>query len=240
MGSPALVFVMEYHVRVLEVLFHGDLAFSVRFERPDTFSFLPGQFIIVTTVTGVPEMSKPLSLSGRPTDPWLEVTKGSTGHPFAESLRGLKRGDEVTIRGPLGKFTFQGEFQKVAFIAGGIGITPLWSMIGNAIAKQYDTEITLLYSAKTEPEFLFREKMAELEKAQPSLKIVRTVTDPGPGWTGQTGRINRSMIEREISDWQERIFFVSGPPVMVSAMLAILKEMGMPQDQIRYEDLTGY
>ncbi|MDO9324669.1 MAG: FAD-dependent oxidoreductase [Methanoregula sp.] len=231
---------MEYNVRVLEVLFPGDLAFSVRFERPDTFSFLPGQFIIVSTGTGTPASSKPLSLSGSPTDSWLEVTKGSTGHPFAEWLRGLKRGDEVTIRGPLGRFTFQGEFPKVAFIAGGIGITPLWSMIGNAIAMKYDTDITLLYSAKTEAEFLFREKMTELEKAGHFLSIVRTVTEPGPGWSGHTGRIDRNMIEQEIPDWQERIFFVSGPPVMVNAMLAVLKEMGLPPDHIRYEDLTGY
>lgn len=131
---------MEYNVRVLEVFFHGDLALSVRFDRPEAFSFLPGQFIIVTTVTGMPAMSKPLSLSGSPTDPWLEVTKGSTGHPFAESLRGLKPRDEVTIQGPWGNFTFRGEHPKVAFIAGGIGITPLWSMIRNASAMKYDTD----------------------------------------------------------------------------------------------------
>ena len=103
-----------------------------------------------------------------------------------------------------------------------------------------DTDITMLYSAKTEPEFLFREKMAELEKAQLFLNIIRTVTEPGPGWTGHTGRIDRSMIEQEIPDWRERIFFVSGPPVMVNAMLASLKEMGLPRDHILYEDLTGY
>lgn len=231
---------MEYKVRVLGVFFHGDLAFSVRFSRPATFSFLPGQFIIVSTGTGISGMTKALSISSSPTDPYLEVTKGSTGHPFAESLRGLKTGDEVTIRGPLGTFTFRGEFPRVAFIAGGLGITPLWSMIGNTVAMQYDTDITLLYSAKTEAEFLFRDKMVELEKAQHSFSIVRTVTEPGPGWTGHTGRINRSMVETEIPDWQERIFFVSGPPVMVNAMLAILNEMGLPKDHIRHEDLSGY
>ncbi len=231
---------MEYIVRVVEVFFHGDLAFSVRFRRPGSFSFLPGQFVFVTTGSGTDAMTKPLSLSSSPTDPWLEVTKGSTGHPFSEALRGLKSGDEVTIKGPLGHFTFQGEFPRVAFIAGGIGITPLWSMIGNAIAMQSDTDITLLYSAKTEAEFLFREKMSDFEKARLPLRIVMTLTEPGPGWTGQAGRINRTLIEQEIPDWQERIFFVSGPPVMVNAMLAILREMGLPQDHIRYEDLTGY
>jgi ferredoxin-NADP reductase len=231
---------MEYHVPVIEVQSRGNSAFSVKFVRPDSFTFLPGQFLLITTGTGTTAMTKPLSLSSSPSDPFLEVTKGSTGHPFAESLRLLKKGDEITIQGPLGSFTFQGEYRKVAFIAGGIGITPLWSIIRYTTSMMYETDITLLYSTKTEAEILFREAIPSIAESNPHLSLVVTLTEPGPGWTGHTGRINRSMIEQEIPDWQERVFFVSGPPALVSTILAILREMGLPEDHLRHDVLTGY
>lgn len=231
---------MEYNVRVMEVFSRGDFAFSVRFERPSAFFFLPGQYIFITTGTGTAALTKHLSISSSPSDPFLEVTKGSTGHPYAESLSGLKAGDVVVIRGPFGEFTFRGEYGKVAFIAGGIGITPLWSMIRNATAMQYETDIKLLYSAKTEREVLFREKLTEISYANLHVSVVISVTEPAPGWTGHTGRINRRMIEQDIPDWRERVFFISGPPAMVNAMLAVLRELGLPEDRIRSESFPGY
>jgi glycine betaine catabolism B len=231
---------MEYTVRVLELVPRRNAAFSVRFSRPDAFSFLPGQFIFISIGRGTPSLTKHLSLSGSPSDPFLEVTKGSTGHPFAEALRALSPGDEVLIRGPLGSFTFRGEFGSVAFIAGGIGITSLWSMIRNATDMLYDTDITLLYSVKSEPEILFREMMPEIAEANLHLSMVITLTEPGAGWIGHTGRISRGMIEEEIPDWRTRVFYISGPPAMVDAIRTILREMGLPEDQARHEYSTGY
>jgi len=225
---------------VLENLSHGDFAFSVRFEQPPAFSYLPGQYMFITTGTGTAALTKHLTISSCPSDPYLEVTKGSTGHPFAEALRGLKAGDIVTIRGPFGDFTLQGEFGRVAFIAGGIGITPLWSMLRYATKMRLDTSIRLLYSVKTEPELLFRKEMAECSRVNPHLGIVTTLTEPGPGWMGRTGRINADMIRQEIPDWRERVFFVSGPPVMVKALTAMLREMGLPENRIRSESFPGY
>ncbi len=82
--------------------------------------------------------------------------------------------------------------------------------------------------------------MTELSHANPNLGFVITVTEPGPGWTGRNGRINRAMIEQEVPDWRERVFFISGPAVMVNAMLAVLREMGIPEDHLRSEFFPGY
>ena len=235
-----MVSVMEYHVRVIDVFPRGDSAFSVRFERPPTFSFQPGQYMFITPGTDTSVQTKHLSISSSPSDQYLEVTKGSTGHPFAESLRALKSGDEAVIVGPYGEFTFQGEHSKVAFLAGGIGVTPLWSMIRYATDMLYDTDITLLYSAKTEPNILFQERMTDVAEANPHLSLVLTLTEPDPSWAGHTGRIDRVMIEQEVPDWRDRIFFTSGPLAMVDAMLAVLREMGVPDDKVRYEYFSGY
>jgi ferredoxin-NADP reductase len=231
---------MDFHVRVLEVFARGDYAFSVRFERPPEFLFLPGQYVTITTSAGTASLTKPLSLASSPSEIFLEVAKSSTGHPFAKLLRNLIPGDEIVIRGPFGDFTFRGEYSKVAFIAGGIGITPLWSMIVNATEMLYDSDIRLLYSAKTQENILFRERMTDIAKDNPHLSIVITLTGSSPGWNGHKGRINRRMIEQEIPDWRDRVFFTSGPPLMVNSILAILREMGVTDDHNRYEYFAGY
>ena len=235
-----MVSVMEYRARVKEVSPHGDIAFSVRFERPPEFSFVPGQYVYLTPGKGAAALTKHLTLSSSPADPFIEVTKGETSHPFTGALKKLRAGDEAIIRGPYGDFTFRGEYSRVAFIAGGIGITPLWSMIQYATEMMYDSDITLLYSAIREPDILFHEKMKEVAEKNLHFSVVLTLTSPGPGWTGHTGRIDRRMIEQEFPDWQDRIFFTSGAPGMVNATLAILREIGIPEDHIRYEYFPGY
>jgi len=231
---------MEYTTRVAEVFPRGDFAFSVRFDRPAEFSFLAGQYMFITPQTGQKNLTKHLTISSSPGDPYLEVTKGATGHPFAEALRALQPGDTAVIRGPYGDFTFRGEFSKVAFIAGGIGITPLWSMIQYATEMLYDTDITLLYAAKTRANVLFRERMADISAANPHFSAVITLTQPDSSWDGRTGRINAAMIKQEIPDWHERVFFTSGPLPMVNAMRSILSELNVTEEQIRYEYFPGY
>ena len=231
---------MEFTTRVIESLPCGSSAFTVRFERPPGFSFLPGQYIFITTGTGSAALTKHLTLSGSPNAPYFEVTKGLTGHPYAESLRALCPGDEVTARGPFGDFTFIGEYKKVAFIAGGIGLTPLWSMTRYATEMMFTTDVTLLYSAKTEDKVLFRKDMRELTERNDHLSIVLSLTSQDPSWAGRTGRIDRRTIEQELPDWRERVFFTSGPPGMVDSILSILREIGVPGEQLRSEIFPGY
>jgi len=231
---------MEFVARIADAFPRGEFAFSIRLDRPKDFSFSPGQYMFITVKGDKQSLTKHLTISSSPEDEFLEVTKGATGHPYAEALRKLKPGDTVGIRGPYGDFIFQGEFSKVVFIAGGIGITPLWSMIQHATAMLYDTDITLLYSAKTMANVLFSEKMNEIADANPHFSAVVTLTRPDPGWSGRTGRIDRSMIDSEVPDWRERVFFTSGPLVMVDAMLSLLKGMNVPENHIKYEYFPGY
>src|SRR5512138_3577357 len=132
---------MEFTTRVTDIIPRGEFAFSVRFGKPENFSHLPGQYMFITPVTGGGNQTKHLTISSGPEDPYLEVTKGNTGHPFAEALKALRPGDTAGIRGPFGDFTFQGEYGKVAFVAGGIGITPLWSMMRHAAAASLKTDM---------------------------------------------------------------------------------------------------
>jgi ferredoxin-NADP reductase len=232
--------VQEYRVRVIETIHRGARAVSARFERPEGFSYLPGQWAFATIERDGAALTRHLTLSSSPTEPFLEMTKGMTGNPFAEAFRSLAPGDEVTLRGPKGRFTLQQEDEDVVFVSGGIGITPLRSMARSAADTHLWTHILLLYSARTTDDLVFADQFEELQAANPLFSFRVTLTRPDPGWQGQTGRIDRVFLEREVPDFRGRAFYVSGPPAMVDAITASLAEMGVPDGQVRREVFTGY
>jgi glycine betaine catabolism B len=231
---------MEYPSRVISVIPHGTHSVSVRFEIPPGFSYLPGQYMFITIGSGEASLVKHLTISSSPTEPDLQVTKKLTGHPYSNALAGLAPGDKVILRGPYGEFTFTGEYPKVAFISGGIGVTALRSMMRYAADRNLSGDIILLYSVKTEDEILFREDFEDFSVRNPNQKIVVTLTHPGPGWMGHTGRIDRTFIEKEIPDWKERVFFTCGPSAMVDMTSSLLREMGALSNHIRTEYFPGF
>jgi len=231
---------MDSPARVISVLPRSAHALSIRMERPPGFDHLPGQYMFITVEKGETSLTKHLTISSSPTEPYLEVTKGMTGHPFAEALKALSPGDTLAIRGPYGEFTFIGEYEKVVFLSGGIGITPLRSMMRYATDRKLATSIILLYSCHGREDILFGDEMESLQRENGHFRSLVTLTRPDPEWTGLSGRIDKGLIECEIPDWKERVFFISGPTVMVEAMSALVMGMGVPERQVRMEMFPGY
>ncbi len=230
---------MQFETDVSKVFQRTRDVKSIRLSRPKGFDYLPGQWIFLTAGQGE-QSTKPLSLSSSPTEDFLEVTKRLTGQKFSNALAALSAGDKVLARGPYGSFTFSKEYSKVCMLSGGIGITPLRSMIRYSTDKQLATDIKLLYSNRHEDDISFKEDFDEMQRRNPNLRVIVTITGSIRTWKGLTGRINREMIEKVVPDYAERVFFTSGPRPMVDAMRAILTEMAIPKTQIKQEYFSGY
>jgi glycine betaine catabolism B len=213
---------------------------SIRLFRPQGFDFLPGQFIILNLEGTQGEMAKPLSLSCSPTEDFLQVTKRLTGHEFSNALLSLKRGDSVGFSGPYGRFTFLGEYGKIAMLSGGIGITPLRSMIKYCTDRRLPTDIVLFYSNRQEDDIPFNGEFEALKAKNQKFTIINTLTRPGPSWKGRVGRIDANMIRQMLNDYSERVFYTSGPKKMVDSMQLVLDEMNIPASQTRKEYFPGY
>ena len=223
---------------------------SIRFSRPEGFSFLPGQFIILelesrgadgkAALITSSKIAKPLSFSSSPTEDLLQVTKRLTGHEFSNAFLSLKKGDAIRFSGPYGSFTFQGEHEKIAMLSGGIGITPLRSMIKYCSDRGLATDIVLFYSNREEDDIPFADELQALKEKNSKLTIINTLTRPGPAWKGRTGRIDAKMIRELLADYQERVFYTSGPKKMVEAMQLALQELNIPASRIRKEYFPGY
>jgi ferredoxin-NADP reductase len=230
---------MPFETNVIEVIQRTPDIMGIRFEKPQGFSYRAGQYVIVTPGNSPDRMKKPFTLSSSPTEDVLEITKKLTGHPFSNALAALRPDDKVSINGPFGEFTFQGEYDNIGMISGGIGITPLRSMIKYSIDKQLDTNVILLYSNSNENDIAFRDELEKVKEENPNIQVIETITRPGPDWKGVTGRINADMIKTFIPDYRERIFFTCGPMKMVESMVSLLKEMELSKEQIKRENFPG-
>ncbi|MBN1794369.1 MAG: xylene monooxygenase [Candidatus Omnitrophica bacterium] len=211
-------------------------SFRMTPDRP--FDFLPGQFMKVHIAEG---LWRYLSISSSPAKPYLEVTKRITGSDFSAALKRIKAGDRITVEGPLGKFVYKEEYQKIGFLIGGIGITPVMSILGYLADKGLAADCVLLYSNRTVEEVAFAAELESLSKQNPRIKIVNTITGEMPQGGGQLcGVIDREMVSQVLPDHHERIFFLCGPPKMVECTQALLLGLGQETEKIKTENFVGY
>lgn len=235
LGGPT-----QLETEVTNVIQRTKYVKSVRFRRPEGFNYLPGQWAFVTLGSLNEQKTKPLSFSSSPTEDFLEFTKSLTGHEFSNDFARMGLGDAATIRGPYGKLTLQENHKKICMLSGGIGITPLRSMVRYSTDKELKTSIILLYSNRFEDALVFMDDFDEMLVRNPNFKVITAITRPSQIWKGLTGRINREMIEKRVPDYAERFFYSCGSKPMVDAMVDMLSNMGLPEAQIKYEYFSGY
>lgn len=232
---------IEFDTQLLEVVKRTSDVRSYRFTRPEDFSFLAGQFFFVTLDPGSDrEQTKHFSFSNSPTEEgFIELTTKLTGSDYKNRLDSLEVGEVIRIRRLAGEFTL-GDNRDIVFLSGGVGITPIRSMIKYATDDKLDVDMTLLYGNWTPADIIFRQDLDDMVKQNSRLKVVHTLTDPSPDWSGYTGRIDQELIEKEIPSPLEKTFYLCGPPGMVEAMKNILAGMNVPQGKIKAESFTGY
>jgi ferredoxin-NADP reductase len=160
---------------------------------------------------------------------------------FKRSLAELPVGTEVDVEQPKGDFLLPEDTeQEYVFIAGGIGITVFRSMLRYIAEEGLPHRVTLVYSNRDVESTAFLGELQELERANPNLRLVLTMTED-PSWDGESRRIDAAMLRDHLGDDLGAFtYLIAGPPGMVEAMEKMLAEAGVPEDQIRPERFSGY
>lgn len=231
--------------KVMDVIRRTENVISVRLAMPEDNAFEAGQFLGVTLFSNGAEISRYLSFSSSPTEKgYIEVTKRLTASDFSAAMNALRAGDPVRIKYPMGKFILEGEQVKYAFLAGGIGITPIRSMWKFTADMNVPTDMVLLYSNRSEPDIIFRDDLESMARQNKGLKLVLSLDSLANGpedWKGCCGYIDAAMVRREIPDYAERVFYLCGPIPMVKKMVEMLKtDLSVPAERIRQESISGY
>lgn len=217
---------------------------SFRFSLDKKISFAPGQFLQVIfdrDNSKNKELNKYLSFSSSPAKDYIEVTKRLSDSQFFQKLNNLKSGDEVQFKAPLGSCVYKDEYKKIGFLIGGIGITPVISIVEYIAEKKLDTDVCLLYSNKTDNDIAFRKELDNWCSLNKNIKVVYTLTECEPeDKTCVFGRIDKSLLLNKIEDYKDRILFIFGPPRMVKAMQDLCLEVGCSKDKLIIENFIGY
>ena len=222
---------------VLAVLEEANDIKTFRLARPSGFSFTAGQFLAVrVSVDGKPHV-RCYSISSSPeAQGCLEISVRRQGLVSSTLHATLRSGSVVAIGQPAGQFVYpSGDDRPLALLAGGIGITPLLSMLRHAVLADPTRPISLLYSARTLGDAAFVRELSLIAERHPQVRIGLTFsggTAPSP-W--RAGHIDAAMLRQYVPHPAHTIFCVCGPTAMMAAMDQLLRAEGVAVDQIRSE-----
>ncbi len=207
--------------------------FSLRFRDTSDqqeFSFRPGQFLELS-VFGFGEA--PFCFASSPTRPGaIEVTVRRTG-ALTDALHALGAGDEVGLRGPCGNgFDLDAaEGRDLLFVAGGIGLPPLRSLIWNVLDERGRFgRVTVLYGAKTPADLVYKDEL-ETWAGRRDVELLVTVDRGDDGWQGNVGMVPTLFDRTELAPQTTRAY-VCGPPVMISFVVQDLLTRGFDDGAI--------
>ena len=229
-----------------EEVAEGTMAF--RFTRPSAFEFRAGQSVDVTLIdppeTDAEGNTRTFSIASPPFEDNLTIATRMRDSAFKRVLRQAPQGLEVRVEGPGGSFALHKNATKPAvFLAGGIGITPFLSMVRQAAKDKAPQLLYVFYSNRRPEDTPFLDLLAAVPAENPNFHFIATMTAMAKSrrqWTGETGVIDREMLLRHVSELVGPIYYVAGPPAMVTAMRAMLASAGLDEDDIRTEEFSGY
>ncbi len=242
---PLFWIALLLYVRIVKPLFMLRRPYrvaEVRQERGDTwtvvmqpdghpgFRFSPGQFGWLTLwgtpfkITGHPFS---FSSSAAVTDGRVEMSIRNLGD-FTSDIQRAPVGQRVYLDGPYGAFTIGSPADMHVLIAGGVGVTPMMSMIRTLADQGDERPVVLLYGSKDWEAITFREELEAL-KARLNLTIVHVLANPPADWTGEQGHITAEMFKRHLPPrYADHEYFICGPGVMMDAIEKTLGELDVP------------
>ncbi len=156
-----------------------------------------------------------------------------------------KPGDKVMVSGPYGEFHIKHTDKEMLYIGGGAGMAPLRSQIFHMFhTEKTNRKVTYWYGARSLREVFYDDEFKAIEKDFPNFKFNIALSEPLPedNWTGYTGFIHQVVLDNYLSkhpEPEEIEFYLCGPPMMNSAVFKMLDNLGVPKENIAFDDFGG-
>lgn len=225
----------------------ADIAIDAPFQEAWRIAGWPA--LISTSVTAV---TRAYSIASRPEDKGRVVFNIRLAVPPAGRERvvppgvvsswlfSLEPGDAVEVSGPFGDFHIQPGDREMIFVGGGVGMAPLRAMIHEQIGRRTSRRMRFFYGARTRSDLFYIDEFNAISAAHPNFTWTPALSDPAPGdrWTGATGFIHEIVghVLRDYSAPEDCEYYLCGPPVMISAILATLERLGVEPNSIFNDD----
>lgn len=196
----------------------------------EDFSHLPGQFAFFSFINSrvVTDEVHPFTISSYRSDGEISISAKALGD-FTSLLSIENKGDIVSVEGPFGEFSYLYGKEKQVWVAGGVGVTPFVSFVEHALSSQeFAYDVDLFYSVQTNADMAYGSLFEQAAKRFPSFRYHPMPTD-------KDGYITGGLIASKVSGVILRDIFICGPPMMINAVIASLKSIGIKQKSIHSE-----
>jgi ferredoxin-NADP reductase len=210
---------------------------EVSFQRPDDFEFRAGQY----TQVRVPKLlhsdsrgkSRVFSIVSSPLDEdTISVAFRQTGSGFKRTLEDMELGSPVLVEGPHGFYVLPERLSRpLTLVAGGIGITPIMSMLRYACQSEYDPGdvVTLIYGNRSKTSAAYLDELEDIARRRGYLRLKK-----------RFGLMDEEYLEKVVRGTDSCVWYVTGPPGMVDSVRSALHVLGVDSDQVFSEGFVGY
>ncbi len=204
------------------------------------FKHIPGQYLNLALTIDGKRVNRSYTIASPPTRRdycEISVKKAPDGYGSKHLHETWQEGQRIKVSAPAGKFHFAGhESERIVLIAGGIGITPMMSVIRAMTDGAWKGEMYLLFSVRLVKDIVFADEIAKLEAAHSNLHVKITVSgDPDTAWDGARGNITRELVTAFVPGLTTGPVMLCGPDRMMTAMREVLVSLGIPDAQVHQE-----
>jgi Na+-transporting NADH:ubiquinone oxidoreductase subunit F len=213
----------------------------IRLVEPGTINFIAGQYIRLDSKAyeDQPAVSRSFSLASPPAQNRqieLIIRRNPDGICTPWIFDHLRSGESVTFTAPFGRFRLSDNMTPAIFIAGGSGMSALWGILQDMIAKKLQRKIRFFFGARTQNDLYFINILSRLEIENAWFSFIPCLSNepPGSDWQGERGMINE-IIRRQVKDAAANEAYLCGPPGMIQACVQVLTTLAMPQENIFYD-----
>jgi ferredoxin-NADP reductase/DMSO/TMAO reductase YedYZ heme-binding membrane subunit len=214
--------------------------------QPLPFEHLPGQYLNLALTIEGRRVNRSYTIASPPTRRdacEITVKRTAAGRGSAHLHDRVEVGSLVKVSAPAGRFVFTGaEADRVVLIGGGVGVTPLMSIVRALTDRGWPGQIHLVLASKTRADIIFAAELSDLAGRFPNLHVCHTLTrasssgvEAGDDWKGERGRISRALLERAVPDLARGPVYLCGPDEMMTATRKLLFEMGLPDNLLKTE-----
>ncbi|MFB6290524.1 MAG: NADH:ubiquinone reductase (Na(+)-transporting) subunit F [Candidatus Bipolaricaulia bacterium] len=208
-------------------------------KEPETIDFKAGQYVQVQVPANGDTVDRAYSIASEESVNdkvmlTVQLIEGGLGSTY---LHELEEGDEVEFTGPFGDFYVQDSDASVIGVAGGVGLAPLRSIVFSLLEQGSDREIWLFYGARTLEDLYYHEDLQELADKHDNFNYVPALDSSQPDWDGEVGLITEVMQDY-LEKGKDMEGYLCGPPPMMDATIDLLKNYGVDEDDILFDDFS--
>ena len=201
----------------------------------DGFAFTPGQFVFLKAELDGRSVKRAYSMASPPEGNRFALCLNRVREGvFSPFLFDLRPGDTVHLKGPYGVFQWREPVSDSVLVATGTGIAPFRAMLHARVAADPGHRFTLLFGVRNRESLLYGEEFEEMAARRPNFRFWPTLTRPGPGWRGRTGRVQQHLVEAT-GGRRDVDVYVCGLREMVEAVRNLAAELGLERRRVIYE-----